>query len=53
MSTVVTCLQNGSGHVGLPFVGRPNGMTRDSNMKNLSQSPRSIFGTKSGHNCEV
>ncbi|XP_004491394.1 uncharacterized protein [Cicer arietinum] len=43
--------QNGSGHVGLPFPGRPNGMTHDP--KNQSQSPRSVFGTKSGHNCQL
>jgi hypothetical protein len=49
----VICLQNGSGHVGLPFVGRPNCMTHDPDPKNQSQSPRSVFGIKSGHNCEV
>ncbi|KAK2431653.1 hypothetical protein QL285_029854 [Trifolium repens] len=45
--------QNGSAHVGLPFLGRPNGMTHDPDLKNQSQSPRSVFGTKSGHNCEL
>ncbi|GAU40043.1 hypothetical protein TSUD_258370 [Trifolium subterraneum] len=45
--------QNGSPHVGLPFLGRPNGMTHDTDLKNQSQSPRSVFGTKSGHNCEL
>jgi hypothetical protein len=28
-------------------------MTHDPDLKNQSQSPRSVFGTKSGHNCEV
>ncbi|KAL5101318.1 hypothetical protein RYX36_005645 [Vicia faba] len=45
--------QNGSSHVGLPFLGRPNGRTHDPDPKNHSQSPRSVFGTKSGHNCEL
>ncbi|KAK7276826.1 hypothetical protein RIF29_17972 [Crotalaria pallida] len=45
-------LQHGIGHVGLPFLGRPNGLTHGSDLKNLSQSPRSISGTKSGHFCE-
>ncbi|CAL5190673.1 unnamed protein product [Lathyrus oleraceus] len=45
--------QNGSSHVGVPILGRPNGMTHDPDPKNHSQSPRSVFGTKSGHNCEL
>ncbi|XP_027368585.1 uncharacterized protein LOC113874565 [Abrus precatorius] len=45
-------VQHGIGHVGLQFLDRPNGMTHGSDLKNLSQSPRSIFGTKS-HFCEL
>ncbi|XP_020204019.1 uncharacterized protein LOC109789465 [Cajanus cajan] len=45
--------KHGNGHVGLQFLGHPNGMTHDSDTKkNLSQSPRSIFRTKNGHFCE-
>lgn len=51
--TDVTYLQHGGGHVGLPFLSRPNGMAHGSDLKNLSHSPRSISGTKSGHFCEV
>ncbi|KAL1347756.1 hypothetical protein HN51_023781 [Arachis hypogaea] len=46
-------LQHGIGHVGLPFPGRPNAMAHASDLKNLSQSPRSISGPKSGHFCEL
>ncbi|TKY57283.1 hypothetical protein E2542_SST21729 [Spatholobus suberectus] len=54
LATDVTYLQHGIGHAGLQFLGHPpNGVTHDSDMrKNLSQSPRSIFGTKNGHFCE-
>ncbi|OIW02871.1 hypothetical protein TanjilG_29647 [Lupinus angustifolius] len=45
-------LQHGIGHVGLPFHGHPNGTTHGYDLKNISQSPRSISGTKSGHFCE-
>ncbi|XP_057441182.1 uncharacterized protein LOC130733119 [Lotus japonicus] len=46
-------LRHGGGHVGLPFLSRPNGMAHGSDLKNLSHSPRSISGTKSGHFCEL
>ncbi|KAJ1389573.1 hypothetical protein SESBI_38190 [Sesbania bispinosa] len=45
--------QHGSGDVGLPFLNRPNGTAHGSDLKNLSQSPRSIYGTKNGHFCEL
>ncbi|CAL0317478.1 unnamed protein product [Lupinus luteus] len=45
-------LQHGIGHVGLPFHGHPNGTTHGYDLKNISQSPRSISGRKSGHFCE-
>ncbi|XP_061342258.1 uncharacterized protein LOC133288499 [Gastrolobium bilobum] len=40
-------------HVGLSFLGRPNGMNHGSDMKNLSQSPCSISGIKRGHFSEL
>ncbi|KAE9606352.1 hypothetical protein Lalb_Chr10g0106961 [Lupinus albus] len=45
-------LQHGIGHVGLPFHGHPTGATHGSDMKNISQSPPSTSGIKSGHFCE-
>ncbi|XP_054818001.1 uncharacterized protein LOC129317676 [Prosopis cineraria] len=46
-------LQHGIGHGGHPFLNHQNGVTNGSDLNNVSQSPRSIVGAKSGHFCEL
>lgn len=46
-------MQHGIGHVDHPFLSHQNGLMHGFDMKNPSQSPRSISGTKDGYFCEV
>ncbi|KAI4308011.1 hypothetical protein L6164_031130 [Bauhinia variegata] len=46
-------VQHGIGHAGFPVVGHRNGVTYDSDLKNVTQSPHSILGTKTRHFCEL
>ncbi|KAL9319800.1 hypothetical protein ACSQ67_011639 [Phaseolus vulgaris] len=56
---IVGLLQNSllplheTGHVDHQFFSHQNGMMHGSTMKNSSQSPRTISGTKGGHFCEL
>ncbi|XP_061354317.1 uncharacterized protein LOC133298942 [Gastrolobium bilobum] len=45
-------LEHGINQVDYPFLSHRNGMVHGSDMKNPSQSPCSISGTKDGHFCE-
>ncbi|KAK7305106.1 hypothetical protein VNO77_43006 [Canavalia gladiata] len=46
-------VQHGTGLVNHQFISHQSGMMHGSAMKNPSQSPRSISGTKDGHFCEL
>ncbi|KAK7387083.1 hypothetical protein VNO78_27581 [Psophocarpus tetragonolobus] len=46
-------VQHGIGHVDHQFLHHRSGLMHGSAMKNPSQSPRSISGTKDGHFCEL
>ncbi|ESW18461.1 hypothetical protein PHAVU_006G042900 [Phaseolus vulgaris] len=46
-------VQHETGHVDHQFFSHQNGMMHGSTMKNSSQSPRTISGTKGGHFCEL
>jgi len=45
--------QNGIGYADHPCLGDQNGVMHGSDMKNPSQTRRSISRTKDGHFCEV
>jgi hypothetical protein len=46
-------LQNGIGYADHPYLSNRNGVMHGYDMKNPSQSRRSISGRKDGHFCEV
>ncbi|KAK2387237.1 hypothetical protein QL285_061036 [Trifolium repens] len=46
-------LQNGIGYADHPYLSNRNGVMHGYDMKNPSQSRRSISGTKDGHFCEL